>query len=181
LPEDEDPPGVPSVNVPSDPDDPSGPGVNLSITPGEGDPTLSANDDDEPAGGEEDEVREADPTGEGLETEQQTRALRLANATRAPVSVYLQYDASTDRDEENWYPANPNGTEANALRYEVPPGQTVAVQDSDWPINARRVRIWARGAGRQWNQFKDKDLPLVPEKAGAYPAAVPQNFCFTVR
>jgi hypothetical protein len=50
------------------------------------------------------------------------------------------------------------------MAFELAPGETADLQDGDWRLNARKVRIWAQSqSGKQWLKFKDADLDLVPE------------------
>jgi hypothetical protein len=159
-----DVPEVPSVLIPEDEGDPNGPGVNLSVTPGEESGGLVG-------------PPEVDPTGEVVQSDQTTRRLRLGNNTRNKVKFFVQYQNGKGR--ENWYPARPNGEGENALEYELEPGQTIDVQDNDWRVSANKVRVWARGGGQEWNRFKNRDLPAVPEK-DSYKAPGPQDLNFIV-
>ena len=57
------------------------------------------------------------------------------------------------------------------LRFDLKPGQETYLEDEGWTINASRVRIWAVAeSGKEWNDYKTKELWLVPEadKAGKH-------------
>jgi hypothetical protein len=187
-----DVPEVPSVQIPNDGGDPNGPGVNLSVTPGDDDPAVppvpdNGGQDDAPTGPPPEDTLTAvdDATGEVVQADQTTRKLRLGNNSKNKVKFFVQYQTQNGKGQENWYPARPNGEEENALQYELEPGQTIDVKDNDWRVSANKVRIWARGGGQEWNRFKNRDLPVVPDKdpdgkAGSYKAPVPQNLNFIV-
>jgi hypothetical protein len=122
-----------------------------------------------------------DPARDSLDSRQAVRNLRLRNDTRAKLVVYVQYQTRTDNGGTAWFPRGKHdGTEANALQVAVAPGQTVDVADNGWRVNAQAARVWAEGGGKEWKQFKEKNLPLVPEMDG-YFAAVPQTMVFAVR
>ncbi len=182
----------PFLMVPTDPNDPFGPGVDLSVLPGQDDPgapppvpgyegTEPIPLPGEPPSVPKDEPPSLDPARDALDRRQAVRNLRLHNNTKDKVVVYVQYQTRTDKNELAWFPSGkPDGTEGNALQVAVAPGQTVDVADGGWRVNAQAVRIWAKGGGKEWAQFKDKALPLVPEKDG-YLAAVPQTMVYAVR
>ena len=60
------------------------------------------------------------------------------------------------------------------------PAAAANLKDGDWQINASRVRIWAEGSGQQWQQFRERDLEVVPERDAkgnrGYAAAEVQTF-----
>jgi hypothetical protein len=176
------------VYTPTDPDEPEGSGVAISFSPSDGDPTLVPTREAGEDGGEAEQIENAskpllaagDPAGESLEKKQTTRRLRLRNATKAKIVVLVQYRCKTEDNKEKWFPsAKPDGDEKTAMRYEIPAGKTVEVKDNDWPVHASKARVWAEGGGKNWYQFKDNDLDLVPEKdeedKHAYNATVPQT------
>ncbi len=110
--------------------------------------------------------------------------VRVHNATPEPLRVWVQYHTFTDQDEWLWFPVNPDEA-ATGLEFELPPGQTVNVQDEQWRINASRIRIWAKSSsGRAWHTYKTRDCWLVPENdAGErlYQAADMGVFTFAFR
>jgi hypothetical protein len=116
--------------------------------------------------------------------EQTCRYLRVTNATREKITVWIQYRTQDDRGRWAWYPANPKGSE-RAVRVALDPGETVDLTDQGWRVSASRIRFWARSQSRQWVTFKEADLWLVPEvgpdDSHGYNAAEVQTFDLTVR
>jgi hypothetical protein len=174
---------------------PGGPPLDLSILPGAADPgappPVPGPWDDPgappPVPGYEDvPPPPADPAADSLLSRQTVRGLLLRNATSEKLAVFVQYRARSDKGEQGWFPSRElDGSAEHALRVEVAPGETVAVEDGGWRVYADRVRVWAQGGGREWNEFKGKDLLLVPETDGegkhAYQAALPQALLLTMR
>jgi hypothetical protein len=113
------------------------------------------------------------------EVTQNRRYLKVKNDTGEKLTVWVRYRTQTVRDEWKWYPA---GDEA--LCYELAPGQETYLSHEGWRVNASRVRIWAQTAsGEQMDEYKDKDLWLVPEEDDdgehTYLAAHLEDFTFT--
>src|SRR5205807_1923818 len=118
------------------------------------------------------EVREAVSQGlkDDLENKKQTgkpqvvRALKVKNATKLPLMIYVQYRAQNEPDQWAWYPAGPEDSR-KALAVRVNPGETIALQDRGRSVHASRVRVWAKSvtSDRKWLEYKDHDLWLVPE------------------
>ena len=92
---------------------------------------------------------------------QTTRFLQVGNATKEPLTVFLQYRTADENGDWNWLPAEPGSNKV--LSYKLTPGQVVDLQESDWRIHASRVRLWATSDGRQYRGFQEQDLWLVPE------------------
>jgi hypothetical protein len=135
--------GMPTMCCPVDGDDPDGAALVLSLDPG----SVDAASDD----GQDQE-----------ETPWQTsRYIRVANATKEKITLYLQVRTQNEEDDWLWYPAAPGADEA--LSFELAPGQAAQLSDGDWPINGNRVRLWAESKTQQYLAFRDKDLWLVPE------------------
>ena len=91
------------------------------------------------------------------------------------VATASGYVVRVDRDGKTvWSPGAPGET-AEAAEYELRPGEVALLKDGDWQVNATRVRVWAVAGDQRWEQFKDKDLVLVPEtdKDGARGYASP--------
>jgi hypothetical protein len=154
------PPAEPVVLVPSDPAQPTGPAVSLGV--------RSRAQAGAAVQGEAEEV-------------QRTRTIRLANATKQAVTVYVRYRAFNEEGELDWHP----GSGEEVLKFELSAGGSADVKDGDWLVHASRARIWARGGGMKWDRFRDTDLPLVPEVdergEGGYAAAATETFVFTIR
>jgi hypothetical protein len=111
--------------------------------------------------------------------------LRVVNLTADRITVSVQSYSQDDQARWLWYPADPRQSTA-AKTVTVGPGETQDVQIEGWRLNASKARIWARSEkGSAWNQFKDKDLLLVPEqdKDGNFGYFAPdmQTFTFTIR
>ena len=115
---------------------------------------------------------------------QTTRFLRIGNDTKEKVRVNVQYFTLDDAGQWVWGPSAPEQM-GPPLAFELDPGEIVDIQDGDWRVNGQRVRIWADSDSRAWNQFKDADLWLVPERDGednaGYVAADVQTFNFNMR
>ena len=97
---------------------------------------------------------------------QTTRNVRLANATKKKVKVRLFYQ-TTDRDANAVWPTGKPGEEgAQPLEVELEPGEVADVQQGDWTVNASRASFTAETEDGEvkWEQFKDKELDLVPEE-----------------
>jgi hypothetical protein len=157
---------------------PGGTGVGVAILPPvDGSPVgVGAVN----AGELDQDVIDTDGLSDDLGVKQDTRFLRIYNATDGKLKVWVQYETKTDAGDWVWSPAAP-GDPSQALSLEVNPGETVDLQDGDWRLNARRVRIWARSDTGEWNRFRETDLWLVPEEDHLYDAPEVQTFLFTVR
>jgi hypothetical protein len=157
---------------------PGGAGVGVAILPPVDDApvgvaSVGANDLDQ-------DVIDTDGVSDDVSVPQDTRFLRVHNATDGKLKVWVQYETKTDAGDWVWSPAAP-GDPDQALSFEVDPGATVDLQDGDWRVNARRARIWAQSETGEWNRFRETDLWLVPETDHVYEAPEAQTFLFTVR
>jgi hypothetical protein len=95
--------------------------------------------------------------------EQTRRILIVKNDTGQAVTLYLQYETLTDKNEWEWSPVDPSASQ-KAVRFKLKPGAKTKLVDDGFQINARRVRLWAKSAdGTTWVEYKDNDLWLVPE------------------
>ncbi len=108
-----------------------------------------------------------------------TRFLRVGNDTAVRVDIFLQYKTQTDQGEV-WLPAKP-AVSLQAVTVSLAPGEIADIKEGDWRLNASRVRIWAKSETQEWNQFKNRDLPLVPEAGALYASNDLQVFNFTIR
>jgi hypothetical protein len=168
------------LTVPAGPLFLDGPALDLSIVPGPDDPEAPAPEEDDP-GAPPPVPWDARPLPEEgpPPVRQVARSLRLSNGTKDKVTFFVRYETRTERGEVAWFPEK-----GAALRVEVAPGQSGSLVDAGWPVAGSRARIWAESGGRKWEQFKEKDLPLVPERddtGPGYLAAVPQALVVTVR
>jgi hypothetical protein len=114
-------------------------------------------------------------------TRQDRRYLRVKNDTGAKLTVYVQYQTLSQSKGWTWYPVVP-GSEPRAVAYVFAPGQEADLRHEDWPVNANRVRIWARSAsGEEFVEYRDEDLWLVDESDGerVYYADEAETFTFT--
>jgi hypothetical protein len=93
--------------------------------------------------------------------------LCVKNDTEEKLTVYVQYRTLTDKDEWQWFPADP-GKSDEAVAYELDPGEEAGLRHEGWSVNASRVRIWAVAveSGSEWLDNKDEDLWLVPDGGG---------------
>jgi hypothetical protein len=94
-----------------------------------------------------------------------TRHMRVGNGSKQKIKVHVQYETVTDKQKKDWFPQDPDKGKKK-LEFDLKPGEVSDLQDGDWQINASRARIWAEteDGKQEWQQFKDKDLALVPEK-----------------
>ena len=111
---------------------------------------------------------------------QNRRYLSVKNATQDKLVVYVQYDTWVNRKNDwQWFPREPE--EGEAVAYALEPGQTMALEHEKWPVNARRVRIWARSeSGEDFNEYRNRDLWLVElQKDGERYYMAPKGEIFT--
>ena len=121
---------------------------------------------------------------------QRTRFFRVANASKEEVTLYVQYYTEDANHQWKWFPATSadHGYTVPAsapLSVGLGPGEVADLSDNGWPINGSRVRVWGRSAsGKQWNEFKDRDLVLVPETdengENVYFASAKETLSFTL-
>jgi hypothetical protein len=105
-----------------------------------------------------------------------TRFLVVENFTKYPLTVWIHYrtpnaEKKTDGNQMSiwtWLPTRPV-REDEALKLTVKPGKVVQVKDGEVPVDANRVRIWARSPGGiLLEKDKQKDYWLVPEPRHEY-------------
>jgi hypothetical protein len=107
--------------------------------------------------------------------------VRVKNDTGERLTVYVQYQTISQSKGWTWNPVVP-GSEPRAVAYTFVPGQEANLRHEDWPINANRVRIWARSdSGEEFAEYRDEDLWLVDEIDGdcVYYADEAETFTFT--
>jgi hypothetical protein len=111
------------------------------------------------------------------------RFLRVHNDTGERLKVWVQYRTLSVKQTWEWYPAIP-AQSRQALGYDVEPSAVVDLEHTQGRISASRARLWARSStGREWGDFRDRDLWLVPETddqgSHRYYAAEAETFTFT--
>src|SRR5207247_1856310 len=137
-------PLVPPVVIPNDLEQPDGPCIAMTVDPG-----IGGNEEGgTPVAGEDNT-----PPEEESKTRQTRRLLRVINASKEKVTVYVQYLTQDEDGNWVWVPGEPGSDEA--VSYELEPGEAADLADDGWPINASKVRIWAQGESTKWEKFKD--------------------------
>jgi hypothetical protein len=111
------------------------------------------------------------------------RYLRVHNDTADKLRMWLQYQTLTVKQTWVWYPAPPWQSK-QGVSYNLEPSAVVDLRHEKWRVNASKGRIWARSAaGKEWGEYRDQDLWLVPEtdeRGGhRYYAAQHETFTFT--
>ena len=105
---------------------------------------------------------ELDPKFKGLEVKQRyVNYLRVTNATKEPLQVYIHYYTPSVGGNFRWYPEDPGTGEPISLRLE--PGESdylIHKRFGDMKVKGAKFRIWAKGvnSGGVDNTYKDKDL-----------------------
>jgi tetratricopeptide (TPR) repeat protein len=82
--------------------------------------------------------------------------LIVQNLSTQTLKVRLQYEYQLEDGKWVWWP------QSGTSNYTFAPGERSNLLDDSWPIQARRVRIWAEGTTSNWNRYKDHDLWLLP-------------------
>lgn len=92
------------------------------------------------------------------------RYLYLHNDTGQPLTVSLVYQ-TLDEQKKNWHWVPGRPPSDRVVELSLAPGVTQQARHGKQPILAFRARLWATGAGNAgWDEWKDHDLFLVPEK-----------------
>ena len=95
--------------------------------------------------------------GDLTATEQTRRFLRIKNNTGAKITVTPRYQTLNEDNQWVW-----NDKE---LAYDFDAGETSLISDGTLKVNAVRARVWAvMEDGTTLDEYKDKDLWLVPEQ-----------------
>jgi hypothetical protein len=95
------------------------------------------------------------------------RHLRITNNTGERLTVYVQHLSRTATGEWAWLPADPRA-DAKAEEFQVEAGADAVLATAAGELTAQTVRLWAVSeSGREWADYKDADLPLVPETDAA--------------
>jgi hypothetical protein len=110
---------------------------------------------------------------------QTKRFLKVKNDTGTRVTVVLQYRAKQGGSWV-WLPAAP-GASAKAVSFEVPAGKELYLAVGGERIAASRVRLWAFSSETEWDDYRNRDLWLVPEtdSSGAHVYMAPEVGTFT--
>jgi hypothetical protein len=82
-----------------------------------------------------------------------TRRLQISNGTQKKLQVAITYQALNE-DEE---------LVQQTVEIEVEAGQVVLVQQGEWILNARSVRLVASDGEQEWRRFENEDLILCDE------------------
>ena len=92
------------------------------------------------------------------------RYLYLHNDTGQSLTVSLVYQTlDKEKKKWQWLPGRPPSDQVVA--FTLAPGVTQQAKNGKEPVLAFRARLWATGTGSSgWNEWKDNDLFLVPEK-----------------
>jgi hypothetical protein len=92
------------------------------------------------------------------------RYLYLHNDTGQSLTVSLVYQ-TLDREKKKWQWLPGRPPTDRVVELALAPGVTQQARHGKEPILAFRARVWASGAGSAgWDEWKDRDLLLVPEK-----------------
>lgn len=105
---------------------------------------------------------------------QMERYVRLENKTDEKLAVSLLYRTRDEQGRWVWLPDAPGGE--RVMNFTLGPGQVLDLTNK---VSASRIRVWARSASRNWSDFQDKDLLLVPEPEGMYLTSRMETFSFT--
>jgi hypothetical protein len=112
-----------------------------------------------------DQARTASDNPSGGGVKQVQRYLTVYNTTGEPVTVYLQCRIVNRQGDWTWFPAQP-GDQRKALTYQLEPGKAGKLKLDGNLLAASKVRLWAVSqSGSRWEDFREQDLWLVPEKA----------------
>jgi len=124
----------------------------------------------EAPGGEDPVIAEA-PAGGEVVTESATEAaadeffnekyLTVRNSTNLKVRFYVLFYTEEEGRWE-WVPGTPGKTK-KALSWELEPGKSMKLQMDNEAITAQKIRIWAKGGDRTWDQYRQSDLYLVEQ------------------
>ena len=101
---------------------------------------------------------EMDPTYEDKAPHYNRRYLRIVNASNEVLKVHVRYETWTTDKVWKWFPTAAD----ESVVYTFKPGESAYLDDEEFKINARVVRLWAKGETVQWVANKDKDLRLAP-------------------
>ena len=92
------------------------------------------------------------------------RYLYLHNDTGQSLTVSLVYQTlDKEKKKWQWLPGRPPSD--RVVEFTLPPGVTQQAKHGKEPVLAFRARLWAAGTGSSgWDEWKNQDLFLVPEK-----------------
>jgi len=126
---------------------------------------------------------EIDPKFKNLEVKQRNvNYLRVTNASKEPLQVYIHYYTPSVGGNFRWYPDDPATNEGINLRLE--PGESSYIIHKafgDMRVKGAKFRIWAKGlnSGGVDQTYKDKDL--VAASADGYVDIDYKTFDYTFR
>jgi hypothetical protein len=137
---------------PADPANPTGPGIVTGLDPDTIDPGYVGDDEIPPPDAPPDEEAEPEPP---LNSQwQNTRLVRLSNATKKRVKLFITYETLNAAEEV---------VEDN-VEVTADPDEVFDLEQGGWIANAIRIKIVIRYPdGTEVKRFKDEWLDLVPE------------------
>ena len=96
------------------------------------------------------------------EDPQDERYLQVINDTGKPVEFTVLCHSKTDSGKWAWFPISPKKA-SRGVSYEVAAGDTMYLEHRGRKLSASRIRFWVRSADGEYNEYRQKDLWLVPE------------------
>jgi hypothetical protein len=115
---------------------------------------------------------------------QYCRLLKVANDTKEPVTVYLQYETLDNENQWIWVPGN--GEKDGRLGpYTIAAGQSLYLKHQGVIVYACRATLTASSrSGRSWTGAAEKDRWLVEENARGervYQGNEPETYTWHIR
>jgi hypothetical protein len=90
------------------------------------------------------------------------RYLQVINDTGTPIEFWVQYRTKDETGAWVWIPVSPK-QESRGVEFNIDAGATTYLQHQGKQLSASRIRFWFRSANGQQDEFRYKDLWLVPE------------------
>ncbi|MBI3408783.1 MAG: hypothetical protein HY040_10540 [Planctomycetes bacterium] len=112
-----------------------------------------------PSGGEVVTESEATETATATADYFDEKYLTIRNSTAQKVRFFVLI-YTEDEGSWVWVPGTPGKTK-KALSVDLEPGKSMKLQMDNEPVAAQKIRIWAKGADKAWNQYRNTDLYLV--------------------
>jgi hypothetical protein len=107
------------------------------------------------------------------------RYLQIINDTGKPIQFWVQYRTKDENGAWVWIPVSPK-QESRGVEFNIDAGATTYLQHLGKQLSASRIRCWFRSADGVQEEFRHKDLWLVPEVDNAghhvYVAAEMETF-----
>jgi hypothetical protein len=110
------------------------------------------------------------------------RYLQVINDTDKPVDFVVQYYTKNDSGRWAWFPVSPR-RESRGVVFEIAAGDTTYLSHKGRKLSASRIRFWVKSADGQYEEYRHKDLWLVPEmdSAGNHVYFAPEMDTFPLR